>query len=111
MHGRGLLAAKLLLFTPWAFLKSWQLSNTVCLLCDGCREGEDLLQQVGDEAGHLLASLIGALGLAAKGHLPVNAGHEAVEGQVTFLSLQDFEQGLEEHGSKDIEEGHVACRV
>lgn len=67
-HLPELLAAKLLLFTPQAFLQSWQLSNTVCLFRDGRREGEDLLQQ-------------------------------------------DLEQGLEEHGSEDVEEGHVACRA
>lgn len=74
-------------------------------------EGEDVPRQVGDEAGHLLAALVGAAGLAAQGYGCVEAGGHTAQGQTALLPGQHRQQGLQEHGSRGVQEGPIACGV
>lgn len=108
LHSLGLLATRLPLFLLWPSLQS-RAGKEPAALRHG-REGEDLPRQVGDEAGHLLAALEGAPGLEAQGHVPVEPGGQAAEGQAPLLPVQRPEQRLQEAGSRGVQEGSVACR-
>lgn len=108
LRSQGLLAARLLLFLLRPSLRS-QAGKEPVAPRHG-REGEDLPRQVGDEAGHLLAALVCAPGLEVKGHVPVEPGGQAAEGQAPLLPVQRPEQRLQETGSRGVQEGPVACR-